>query len=96
MVNGIRARNPRRLNKRWGSYFRVGSRVRQKTPEEGRKRCKYNNKDDDNRTKTLNDKNHQASSQKSKQLMKWSTVKWINIKYLNINDLDCEARSAKC
>ena len=40
--------------------FCVGSRVRQ-TPEEGRrkywpKRCEYNNKDEDNSPKTLNDK----------------------------------------
>ena len=40
-----------------------------KTPEEGRrtywpKRCENNNKDEDNSPKTLNDKNHQASSQK--------------------------------
>ena len=41
--------------------FRVGSRVRQETPEEGRrthqpKRYEYNNKDEDNSPKTLNDK----------------------------------------
>ena len=40
-----------------------GSRVRQ-TPEEGRlKRCGNNNKDEDNSSKTLNDKNQQASSE---------------------------------
>ena len=48
--------------------LREGSRVRQ-TPEEGRKtyrpkRCGNNNKDEDNSPKTLNDKNHLASSQK--------------------------------
>ena len=41
----------------------VGSRVQQETSEEGRmtdrpKRCEYNNKDEDNSLKTLNDKNH--------------------------------------
>ena len=43
-------------------------------PEEGRrthrpKRCEYNNKDDDNSPKTLNDKNHLALSQKLGQLL---------------------------
>ena len=53
--------------------FCEGSWVRQ-TPEEGRrtyqpKRCENNNKDEDNRLKTLDDKNHQASSQNFKQLI---------------------------
>ena len=53
------------------SKFRVRSRVWQ-TPEEGRriyrpKLCGNNNKDEDNSPKTLNDKNHQASSQKFRQ-----------------------------
>ena len=44
------------------------------TPEESRrtyrpKRCRNNNKDEDNSPKTLNNKNHQASSQKFKQLI---------------------------
>ena len=52
--------------------FRVVSWVRQ-TPEEGRrtywsKRFWNNNKDEDNSPKTLNDKNHQALSQKFRQL----------------------------
>ncbi len=52
------------------SKFRVGSRVRQ-TPEEGRrtyrpKRYGNNNKDEDNSPKNFND--HQASSQKFRQL----------------------------
>ena len=52
MVNGIRASDPRGLNKGRGSKFRVGFRVRQ-TPEEGRrtyrpKRCEYNNKNEEN------------------------------------------------
>ena len=43
-----------------------------RTPEEGwrtygLKRCENNNKDEDNIPKTLNDKNHQASSQKFRQ-----------------------------
>ena len=50
------------------------TRVRQ-TPEESRrtyrpKRCGNNSKDEDNSSKTLNDKNHQASSQKFRQLKK--------------------------
>ena len=49
------------------------SRVRQ-TPEEGRriylpKRCGNSNKDEDSSLKSLNDKNHQASSQKFRQLI---------------------------
>ena len=48
--------------------FHVGSRVQQ-TPEEGQrthwpKHCGNNNKDEDNSLKILNDKNHQALSQK--------------------------------
>ena len=35
----------------------------------GLKRCGNNNKDEDNSPKTLNDKNHQASSQKFRQLI---------------------------
>ena len=51
----------------------VGSRVQQ-TPEEGwrtywLKRCGNNNKDEDNSPKTLNNKNHQALSQKFRQLI---------------------------
>ena len=73
MVNGIRTGDPRGFNEGRSSKFRVGSRVRQ-TPEEGRrtfrpKRC-GNNKDEDNSPKILNDKNHQASSQKFRQLIK--------------------------
>ena len=60
MTNGIRIDNPRGFNKGRSSKFREGSRVQQ-TPEEGRrtyrpKRCGNNNKDEDNRPKTLNDK----------------------------------------
>ena len=47
----------------------MGSRVWQETPTEGQrtyrpKHCEYNNKDADNCPKTLNNKNHQALSQK--------------------------------
>ena len=60
MANGIRTDDPRGFNKGCTSKFREGSRVRQ-TPEEGRrtyrpKRCRNNNKDEDNSPKTLNDK----------------------------------------
>ncbi len=61
MANGIRTGDPRGFNKGRSSKFRKGSRVRQ-TPEEGRrtyrpKRRGNNNKDEDNSSKTLNDKN---------------------------------------
>ena len=53
MVNGIRASDPRWLNKERGSKFYVGSRVQQKTPEESRgtyrpKCLRYKNKDEEN------------------------------------------------
>ena len=72
MANGIRTGDPHGFNKRPGSKFCECSRVRQ-TPEEGRrtyrpKRCVNNNKDEDNSPKIVNDKNHQASSQKFRQL----------------------------
>ena len=72
MVNRIRTSDLCGLNKGCGSKFCVGSRVQQK-PEEGQrtyqpKHCEYNNKDEDNSLKTLNDKNHQALSQKFWQL----------------------------
>ena len=63
MVNGIRtSATPRGLNEGHGSKLHVGSRVRQ-TPEDGRttyrsKRCEYNNKDEDNSPKTLNNTNN--------------------------------------
>ena len=68
MANGIRTGDPRGFNKGRCSKVRVGSRVRQ-TPEEGwkiyrPKRWGNNNKKENNSPKTLNDKNHQASSQK--------------------------------
>ena len=57
MVNGIRAIELHGLNKGRGSKLRV----QQETPEEGRrtyrpKCCEYNNNDEDNSPKTLNDK----------------------------------------
>ena len=58
MVNGIITSDTRGLNKGRGLKFRVGSRVRQKIPEEGRRtyrpeRCEYSNKDEDNSQKNL-------------------------------------------
>ena len=66
--NGIRTGDPRGFNKGRSSKFREGSLVQQ-TPEKGRwiyrlKRCRNNNKDEDNCPNTFNDKNHQALSQK--------------------------------
>ena len=73
MANGIRTGDPRGFNKGPSSKFREGSRVRQ-TLEDGRrtyrpKPCGDNNKYEDNSPKTLNDKNHQASSKKFRQLI---------------------------
>ena len=80
MASGIRTGDPCRFNKGHSSKFRVGSRVRQ-TPEEGGgtyrpKRCGNNNKDEDNNPKNLNDKNHQVSSQKFRQLINYGFVKY--------------------
>ena len=73
MANGIRTDDTCGFNKGRSLNFRVGSQVQQ-MPEEGwrtywPKRCGNNNKDEDNSLKTLNDKNHQASSQKFRQLL---------------------------
>ena len=62
MLNRIRISDSHRLNKGHGLKFHVGSWVRQETPAEGRrthwpKHCEYDNKDEDNCLKTLNDKN---------------------------------------
>ena len=70
MANGIKTGYTRAFNKGRISKFREDFRVRQ-TPEKGRrtyrlKRC-WNNKDESNSPKTLNDKNNQASSHKFKQ-----------------------------
>ena len=51
------------LSKGRGSKFHVDSQVQQETSEEGRRthrldRCEYNNKDEDKRPKTINDKNN--------------------------------------
>ena len=83
MANGIRTGDRCRFNKGRSSKFRERSWVRQ-TPEEGRrtyrpKRCGNNNKDEVNSPKTLNDKNHQASSKKFRQLI--SLNKWFNIEF---------------
>ena len=68
MANGIRTGDLHGFNKGRSSKFRVGSRIRQtavKTRGTYRpKCCGNNNKDEDNSPKTLNDKNHRASSQK--------------------------------
>ena len=73
MANRIRTFDSCGFNKGRSSKFREGSRVRQ-TPEEDKKaylpkRCVNNNKDEDNSLKTLDNKNHQASSQKLRQLI---------------------------
>ena len=65
-VNGIKASDPYGLNKGHDLKFCVGSQVQQAPLKEGwrthwLKHCEYNNKDEDNSLKTLNDKNHQAS-----------------------------------
>ena len=72
MANRIRTGDSRGFNKGRCSKFREGSRVRQ-TPGQGQrtyqpKHCGNNNKDEDNSLKSLNDKNHQASSQKFRQI----------------------------
>ena len=61
MANGIRTGDHCRFNKGHSSKICVGCRVQQ-TPEEGQrtyqpKRCRNNNKDENNSLKTLNDKN---------------------------------------
>ena len=55
------------------STFYMSSRVGHKTPEEGQsiyrpKRCEHNNKDDVNSPNILSNNNHQASSQKLRQI----------------------------
>ena len=73
MANGIRTGDPRGSNKGRSSKFREGSRVQQKPEEGGRtyrpKRCGNNNKDEDNSPKKINDKIHQASTQKFRELI---------------------------
>ena len=70
MANRIKTGDPCEFNKGRSSKFHVGSRVWQ-TLEEGwttyrPKHYGNDNKDEDNGPKTLNDKNHQALSQKFK------------------------------
>ena len=102
MANGIRTGDPRGSNKGRNSRFREGSRVQQ-TPEDGRriyrpKRCGNNNKDENNSPKTLNNINHQASSQKFRQLIyilcMWVYVlfcliahypTWVNSKIIHVD-----------
>ena len=76
MVNGIRTSNPRGFNKGHSWKFCLSSQVRQ-TSKGGRrtyrpKHCGNNNKNEDNSPKTLNDENHQALSQKFRQLIQFS------------------------
>ena len=68
LMESEQATPPRGFNKGRSSKFHVGSWVQQ-TPEEGwrtyrLKRCENDNKNEDNSPKSLNDKNHQALSQK--------------------------------
>ena len=79
MANGIRTGDPHGFNKGCSSKFCEDSRVRQ-TPEEGQrtywpKRCRNNNKDEDNSLENLNDKNQQPSSQKFRQLIRFISSK---------------------
>ena len=76
----MRTGYPCGLNKGLGSKFHDGSRLRlegsqvqQETPEEGWRahhpKCSvYNNKDEENRPKNPNNPNHQASSQKFREI----------------------------
>ena len=89
MVNVIKSRDPRRLNKGHCSNFREGSRVRQETPEEGKwtykpKLYEYENKDKDNIPKIFNDKNHVASFQKFCQLVLYKTKNNYFISVFNL------------
>ena len=65
MVNEIKTSYLCGFNKGRSSKFRVDSWVRQKTSEEGRrtyqpKRCEYNNEDENNSPKTLDDKRYNS------------------------------------
>ena len=73
IANEIRTGDSYEFNKGRSSKFCVGSRVRQ-TLGEGRRTYRpkcygNNNKDEDNRPKTLNDKNHETSAKKFRQLV---------------------------
>ena len=92
IANGISTGVPRGFNKGRSSKFYVGSRVRQ-TPEEGRraylpKRCGNNNKDEDNSPKTFNDKNHQVSPQKFRQV-------WLVSSFCNCHNISAESEYVK-
>ena len=85
MVNGIRASDLCGLNKGRVSKFCIGSIVRQETSEKGKrtnllKRCEYNNKDENNSPKILNDED-QAPSQKIRRqkllLVELLAVSWV-------------------
>ena len=66
---------------------------KQGTPEDGRriqqlKRSEKNNKDEDNSPKTLTDKNHQASSQKFRQLVSFVVFQiYVIIIYVKYKEL---------
>ena len=88
MANRIRIGDPHELNKGCSSKFHEGSWVWQ-TLEEGQrtyqlKRCGNNYKDEDISLKTLNNKNHQASSQKFRQL-RHKTVNFVNMAAIFFN-----------
>ena len=71
MVNGIRASDPHAVNKERGSKYAPKSDKKKKHLKKARGHIGWNInitiKDEDNRLKTQNDKNYQASSQKLRQ-----------------------------
>ena len=76
MINVIKTSVPYGLNKGHGLKFCIGFQVWQ-TPEEGWKtfwvkHWEYNNKDEDNSSKTLNNNTHQVSSKQ------FRNVSWDN------------------
>ena len=100
LVPGIRTGTTSGFNKGRSSKFRVGSRVWQ-TPEEGLrtyrpKRCGNNNKNEDNSPKTLNDKNHQASTQKFRQLRTDQYPSFVRHPYHDSKNLFDLSWRAKC
>ena len=90
MANGIRTGDPCGFDKGCSSNFPEGSQ----TPEKGRRtyrpKCCGNNKDEDNSPKTLNDKNHQASSQKFRQLINHLGYLMPNPLYTYISNMICK------
>ena len=94
MAHRIRTGDPHGFNKGRGSMFRGGSQPREEDRRKYRpKRFGNNDKDKDNSPKTLNDKNHQASSQKFGQLKMKTIVQkllMMNITKLRLRSLDNE------